>query len=297
MVRQSAGGALGRELREWRKRRGLTQSSVAVAVNISEKHLSFIETGRSGVGRDTLSRLIKVLNLPPAQGDLLMRKAGYSDGSALELIPDYQENLNDSVEQVFCFYEPFPAYVLDARLNVLAFNKSAEKLLESLAIEKQFFSGQFNLLLTVAAQAGLRPYLHNWAEVLRILVWRLRWSRDTSESLARDRHLEQMLRAFPDVDAALRGETEERALFGVNNVVIRFGDRPPAEFTHMMTSFNGPLIDGRSSRYNIEAFLPGDQAARKLVSELFMPDMSRWGGERQRYYAGMRSYWKSRPLA
>ena len=69
---------IGDHLREWRQRRHLSQLALACDADISTKHLSFIETGRSLPSRDMVLRLAERLEVPLRERNLLLVAAGYA---------------------------------------------------------------------------------------------------------------------------------------------------------------------------------------------------------------------------
>src|ERR1700694_6344420 len=83
--------SFGAGLRWWRERRGLSQLGLAAAAETTQRHLSFLESGRAGPSREMILRLAGVLDLPLRQQNALMLAAGFapawrdSDLSAPEL--------------------------------------------------------------------------------------------------------------------------------------------------------------------------------------------------------------------
>src|SRR3954467_993705 len=74
----SGAGALGRLLKEWRSRRGYSQLDLALAARTTQRHLSFIESGRTAPSRDMVMRLGATLGLPLRQQNALLLAAGYA---------------------------------------------------------------------------------------------------------------------------------------------------------------------------------------------------------------------------
>jgi transcriptional regulator with XRE-family HTH domain len=62
----------GELIRFWRTRRGLGQLELSLDANVSAKHLSFVETGRSSPSRQLLVHLAQHLDLPIAEGNRLL---------------------------------------------------------------------------------------------------------------------------------------------------------------------------------------------------------------------------------
>jgi len=125
--------SFGARLRWWRERRGLSQLELAAAAESTQRHLSFLESGRATPSREMILRLAAVLELPLRQQNALFLAAGYapawreSDLSAPELA-----RVNSALDYMLAQQEPYPAFVLDRRWNVLRANAGAVRLTEFL---------------------------------------------------------------------------------------------------------------------------------------------------------------------
>src|SRR3546814_7643890 len=81
---------LGEQLREWRTRRRMSQMDLALETDISTRHLSFIETGRSRPSPQMIERIAERLQVPHRARNALLLAAGFA--------PDYRERALDSAE-------------------------------------------------------------------------------------------------------------------------------------------------------------------------------------------------------
>lgn len=167
----------GSALRYWRTRRGYSQLRLAVDGGVSQRHLSFLESGRAQPSRDLVLKLGIVLDVPLRQRNAMLLAAGFA--------PAYQErNLSDpelaSVMQALDFMlrqqAPFPALVVDRLWNLVRFNEPAAGFMTWLlglpagsAIPRD---GSINVLRLMLDPAGLRPRLVNWQAVCAdSLLW------------------------------------------------------------------------------------------------------------------------------
>jgi transcriptional regulator with XRE-family HTH domain len=167
----------GSALRYWRTRRGYSQLRLAVDGGVSQRHLSFLESGRAQPSRDLVLKLGIVLDVPLRQRNAMLLAAGFA--------PAYQErNLSDpelsSVMQALDFMlrqqAPFPALVVDRLWNLVRFNEPAAGFMSWLlglppgaAIPRD---GSINVLRLMLDPAGLRPRLVNWRAVCAdSLLW------------------------------------------------------------------------------------------------------------------------------
>ncbi len=114
---------IGEMLRQWRERRRISQLDLAIQADISTRHLSFVETGRSSPSRDMVLHLADNLEVPLRERNHLLLAAGYA--------PVYGESALDSpqmaavrqaVRLVLKAHEPFPAVVVDRKWNMVDAN-------------------------------------------------------------------------------------------------------------------------------------------------------------------------------
>jgi transcriptional regulator with XRE-family HTH domain len=164
----SNGSAFGRLLKDWRGRRGFSQLDLALATHTTQRHLSFIESGRAKPSREMILRLAATMNLPLRQQNMLMLAAGYAplwrerDLSAPDLAV-----VNSALDYMLAQHEPYPAFVIDRCWNLLRANRGAVSLTEFLtgATSPMTPSEPVNLAVALLAPAGLRPFIVNWQEV------------------------------------------------------------------------------------------------------------------------------------
>src|SRR6516164_2221823 len=162
------GSAFGRLLRGWRGRRGFSQLDLALAARTTQRHLSFIESGRATPSRAMILRLAATMNLPLRQQNALMLAAGYA--------PVWRERnfstpdlavVNSALYYMLAQHEPYPAFVVDRCWNLLRANRGATNLTEFLtgATSPTTPSEPINLAVALLAPDGLRPFIVNWQAV------------------------------------------------------------------------------------------------------------------------------------
>ena len=195
--------ALGPLLRHWRAARGKSQLALAIDSGVSQRHLSFVESGRSVPGRETLLKIAGALDVPLRERNALLLAAGYA--------PVYREGPLDAAEMVAVAkalkrmlrqHEPFPAVVMDRYWNVLLTNDGAP-LLFNCFVDLAARPKPRNLLHLMFDPAGMRRSIVNWEEVAGSLFERVR-----RESVGRviDAKTEELLAAL----SAYPGTGDER---------------------------------------------------------------------------------------
>lgn len=261
----------GASLRQCRKERNYSQQLVAAAAGISSRHLSFVECNKTGVSRKTLNRIFVVLELSLSQEDMLLNLAGFASAGASPNDMDIAGALPWPLQQILDLYSPYPAYLLDQHLNILSMNKVSELYLDYFEVDLRLFNGKPNLLLSIVHQDSLKPYLSNWGDVVRSLVWRLRLQAQQTAEAGVFASLEREVIAVVGVRDALRTEPNPLALHGCNNVFVGIGGAS-AEFTHVTSNFHADIDEGISIQYLIESFVPtNENSTAKFSDYLALP--------------------------
>ncbi len=166
--------SFGDHLRTWRQQRHLSQLELADEADISTRHVSFMETGRTNPSRDMVLRLCERLAIPLRERNALLMAAGYA--------PMYRERALDdpalaaarqAVELVLKGHEPCPAIALDRCWNVVATNRAAQALLAS-HVSPELLAPPVNVFRLSLHPQGLAPRIANLAQWRAHLMERLR---------------------------------------------------------------------------------------------------------------------------
>jgi transcriptional regulator with XRE-family HTH domain len=164
---------LGSLLRYWRDVRGVSQLDLSLEAGVSQRQISFIESGRSVPGRDTLLTLAQTLDVPLRERNALLLAAGYA--------PVYSEapwnaqemhSVVRALERVVRQHEPFPAIVMDRHWNVLMTNDAAPRFFNCF-IDMASREGPRNMLHLIFDPQGMRPFVADWDNVSRSLLQRV----------------------------------------------------------------------------------------------------------------------------
>jgi transcriptional regulator with XRE-family HTH domain len=164
---------VGALLRHWRGVRNLSQQALAGEVASTQRHVSFIESGRSQPSRAMVLRLARVLDVPIRERNQLLLAAGYA--------PLYREaGLDDeaatlvraAVERMLDAHEPYPAVVMDRHWNVAATNSAADAFFAWLLGSGEAHEAP-NVIRLMFDPHGLRPFVRNWEDVAEVLVQRV----------------------------------------------------------------------------------------------------------------------------
>src|SRR5918997_1598981 len=154
---------VGEQLRAWRTRRRRSQLDLALEADISARHLSFIETGRSRPSRGMLLRLAERLRIPPRERNALLVAGGFAPAAPARALDDPAlASARQAVDQVLAAYEPYPALAVDLHWNLVAANAGVAPFLADVA--PGLLEPPLNVLRLSLHPEGLAPRIENLAE-------------------------------------------------------------------------------------------------------------------------------------
>jgi transcriptional regulator with XRE-family HTH domain len=169
-----SGNPLGNLLRHWRTVRGRNQLDLSIETGVSQRHISFIESGRSIPSRHTLLEIAQVLDVPLRERNTLLLNAGYAPVFSEAAWNSAQmQSITKALERILHQHEPYPALVMDRYWNVLMTNDSAPRFFNCF-IDMSQRKGPRNMLHLVFDPDGMRPFVEHWDEVARSLLHRVR---------------------------------------------------------------------------------------------------------------------------
>lgn len=191
----SAGNPAGNHLRRHRQQAGLSQLELALRANVSQRHLSCVETGRAKPSPGTLHALLSALDVPLEECNAVFLAAGYAPRyTASPLNAPAMAMVHEAIAHILQANNPAPAIVLDSTWRITAANTAATRLLHIAGVEMR--SGtELNLLQLLFCPGGLGDALVNTEEV-RTIAWQ-RASREAAGNAA----LASLLAQLPTPEA------------------------------------------------------------------------------------------------
>jgi len=258
---QPAVRPLGDQIREWRRRRRLSQMDLALDAEISTRHLSFIETGRTRPSREMVLRLADQLELPLRERNALLLAAGFAPLYAERALDDPAlAAARRAIDLVLKGHEPWPALAIDRHWHLVAANAAVAPLLAGCAAH--LLEGPVNVLRLSLHPEGLAPRIRNLAEWRAHLLDRLRRQAMTTGDETLDALVAE-LAAYPFPDGA--GHAED---FGGVAIPLRLAT-PLGELSFISTTtvFGTPL-DVTLDELAIEAFYPADAITAERLRAL-----------------------------
>jgi transcriptional regulator with XRE-family HTH domain len=166
--------ATGDYLRTWRQRRHMSQLALALEAEISQRHLSFLESGRSAPSREMLLHLAERLDMPLRERNAMLLAAGFAPVYGERTLEDpAMIAARGAIELVLKGHEPFPALAIDRHWNLVAANAALGPMLAGVA-ERSLLEAPINVLRLSLHPEGLAPRIANLGEWRAHLLDRLR---------------------------------------------------------------------------------------------------------------------------
>ncbi len=255
---------VGAQLREWRQRRRLSQLALACDVEMSTRHLSFVETGRSTPSRATILRLADRLAVPVRDRNVLLVAAGYAPVFPERALDDPAlERPRQLIGVMLEAQKPYPAFALDRHWRVVASNAALPELYVGVA--EPLLKPPLNGIRLTLHPDGMAPRIVNLGEWREHMLARLRHQID----LTADPVLIELLREIldypaPAADHANGGDTPPDA------IAVPFRVRTNAgvlSFLSTTTVFGTP-VDVTLAEIALESFYPADAATVETVQRI-----------------------------
>jgi transcriptional regulator with XRE-family HTH domain len=259
----SVSRTVGDLLREWRQRRRMSQLLLASEADISTRHLSFVESGRSLPSREMVMHLAERLDVPLRARNALLVAAGYAPLFRERPLNDPQLAIaREAVEQVLKGHEPYPALAVDRHWNIVSTNGALAPLIASAS--PALLEAPINALRLSLHPQGIAPAIVNWHAWRAHLLARLQRQIDVSGD-ATLVALRDELAAYPAPPDAEPFDPADAS--GVEQIVVPLRIRTALgtlSFFSTTTVFGTP-VDVTLSELAIEAFFPADgQTAQAL---------------------------------
>ena len=244
----------GEHLRAWRLRRRMSQLDLAGEADISTRHLSFVETGRSAPSREMVLRLAERLDVPLRERNALLVAAGYA--------PMYRERplddpalaaARDAVQLILRGHEPYPALAVDRHWNLIAHNAAVPLLL--VGVDASLLQPPVNVLRLSLHPQGLAPRIVNLGQWRHHLFERLRQQIQATG----DRKLQELeaeLRGYPVSEDADETRLGGEVLGIAVPLRLRIGDGV-LNLISTTTIFGTP-VDVTLQELALETFFPAD---------------------------------------
>ena len=253
--------SVGEMIRDWRVKRRMSQLDLAAEADISQRHLSFVESGRSVPSREMVLHLAERLEVPLRARNHLLLAAGFAPNFIERQLDDPSfAPAMEAVQRVLDGHAPNPAIAVDRHWNMIAANEAVAILTEQVA--PALLAPPVNVLRIALHPDGLAPQIVNYGEwrehILHRLGLQVEASADPQLGALRD-ELEGYDRQANDNGASLANGIAVPLV--LDTVVGRIS------FVSTVTIFGTP-VDVTLSELAIEAFYPADRQSAELLRSL-----------------------------
>lgn len=261
-MRSDAGAGFPRLLREWRQKCRLSQLDLAMTAGVSQRHVSFLESGRAKPSRSMILQLSETLQVPLRDRNAWLTAAGYAPLFRTRALDDPQmAQVMATVRMMLTAHQPFPAIAIDRAWNVLMSNAPFDRLGAMLGddIWDRVGGGTRNLMQLFFHPAGIRPFVTNWAAVGPLVWQRARREADALGGAEMQAVLDEL---GPLQDDAILWSAADTALLPVMPFTLAIGDLRVSMFTVIATF--GTAQDVTADELRIETMFPADAQTEAL---------------------------------
>src|SRR5215472_10701213 len=259
--------AVGSLLREWRQRRHLSQLALACEAEISARHLSFLETGRSTPSREMILHLAEQLKIPLRERNVLLVAGGYA--------PVFPERRLDgpelgaarrAIDLVLRGHEPYPALAIDRHWNLIASNRVVPLLLGG--ANASLLRPPINVLRLSLHPAGLASRIVNLREWRAHLLERLARQIELSAD-ATLVDLMKELRGYPQTTAVAGRSAHDKPDYAGVIVPLELSVNGAVLAFFSTTTVFGTPVDITLSELALESFFPANSATAEALRQTF----------------------------
>ncbi|MFF5217026.1 helix-turn-helix domain-containing protein [Micromonospora sp. NPDC000442] len=250
---------VGELLRQWRQRRGLSQLDLAIAADVSARHVSLVETGKSKPSADMILRLADQLHVPLRDRNQLLLAGGFAPRyTERPLDDDALSAAQDAIRRVLRAHEPYPAVVFDRRWNILMTNRAVDPFFAQVAPD--LLRPPVNLVRLGLHPRGLARLVVNLADVRAVFRTRISRQLATAPDPDLTTLYEELLTPGPDEasDQRIDGDVVIPMILNVDGRELRLFST--------ITTFGTPM-DVTIDEIAIESYYPADAESAAYFAE------------------------------
>lgn len=246
----------GAVLKEWRSIRRMSQLDLSSTADVSARHISFLESGRSKPSRSMAIHLAEALDLPRRERNRLLTAAGFAPiWQTRDLSDESMAPVHAAIRWTLDRHNPYPAVVLDRHWNMTDQNQAAATLFAAVGATMPM-----NFLDEMTGDGHLRQLIDNWGVVGRHMLTRLRTE---SAAYGGDTVLDDAIDRLSQ-DPTL--SVVEDAMPPVIPIDFRIGETCLSLFS-TIAQF-GTAEDLALAELRVELFFPADEATRDFLESL-----------------------------
>lgn len=248
-------------VRDWRERQRVSQLELALRAGTTQRHVSFIERGRSLPGRGMVVRLAEALEVPLRERNRMLLAAGYAPAYPETSLDDPSlDPVRTALERILDGHRPYPAVITDRRADLVSANDAFVALIDG--VSPALLQPPVSLARLLLAPDGLAPRILNMDE----------WGRHVIDGLRRKAH------RFPDAGLERLADELERFVAPRPRdpspwhlgFAVRLRLRVSSDELELLTTLThfATAVDVAVSELTLEAFIPGNARTAAYFSRL-----------------------------
>lgn len=261
--------AIGPLLRDWRQRRRLSQLALASEAEISQRHLSFLESGRAAPSREMLLHLAEHLAVPLRERNRLLLAAGYAPAYPDRPLDDPGlAAARQAVDLILTGHEPHPALAVDRHWRLVSANRAVGPLLAGVA--GKLLEAPANVLRLSLHPDGLAPRIGNFREWRAHILARLAQQTHAAADPVLAALLDE-LKSYPVPPGAMPYRPASGTDHGGIAVPLTLETGAGTLRFISTTTIFGTALDITLSELTIESFFPADSETAAAMRNLLGP--------------------------
>jgi transcriptional regulator with XRE-family HTH domain len=260
----------GHALKSWRAARRISQLELSLAARVSQRHISWLETGRSHPSRGMVLQLAEALDVPLRERNELLAAAGFADVYREHDLDDaHMAAVRNALGAMLAGHEPYPCMVLDRLWNIVMQNRAAERLL-SLAgpLEERWRAigagAQPNIALLTLHPQGFKPLIANFDAVADAFIVRIQRDMARYANDATREEYRTLLALLDEYEVS--PDLASNDLLPALTIDLQLGDET-LRLLSVVSTFGTPQ-DVTTDELRIESFFPGDETSRAFLVAL-----------------------------
>ena len=262
----------GNLLKYWRKQRKFSQLDLALASDVSQRHISFLESGRANPSQEMILQLATVLDIPLREQNVMLTTAGFAPiYSERDLSSPEFEPIRKALNYILLSQTHSPVLIMDRYWNLIQTNPISEQLInwliDSEKLQKYFYiDKKINLMRMMLHPQGLKPFVSNWEEIVSHLIKRVYREALADNNNQKPQQLYQELMTYPDVPQLWKlshAQTWQIPLLTVNF----FKDGLNLNFFSAIATLGTPQ-DIMLQELRIETLFPVDEITQNNLAKL-----------------------------
>jgi transcriptional regulator with XRE-family HTH domain len=253
-------------LKGWRQRRRRSQLALALTSGVSQRHLSFLESGRARPSRDMVLQLSEALDVPLRERNEWLNAAGFAAAFQARALDDpAMASVIGIVRMMLTTHDPYPAVAMDRAWNLRLTNASFDRLLAMLGDDlwARLGGDMRNIMRLFFHPEGVRRIVTNWATIAPLLWHRARREAEAIGGADMRAVLEELLPYQSAQTVALAGDTGlipvlplELELLGVRLSLLT-----------VISTFGTPM-DVTADELRVECFYPANAATEAVLTAM-----------------------------